>query len=364
MIILNGAASNGDQLLLNSNSAGFANIAVHCSYVDYNGANQLITPAATDTFISANVANQVIVANVANANNSRNIKTVVIHNANASATNTVVVLVANGAANANLYTLYSYILQPGETLQYFDTGWQILNAQGQIKVTPTPSSGLLQSLTVHTANATHTTGANTNTVHVRMIGGGGGGAGVAGNSSNQAYGGGGAAGGYTEWTTPVAPSANYTVVVGAGGTAGANNANGGAGANSNWTGNLSNSTVVWTAQGGAGGVNMANGATVAQSLGGVQTPANTANSPQISAGGQAGGPSYRINGTAGFSGSGGCADGIGGAGGASIIQSAATAGTVGGAAANFGSGGGGAGGNSNANGGAGSVGCIVVEEYS
>lgn len=364
MIILNGAASNGDQLLVNANSAGFANIAVHCSYVDYNAANAVVTPAANDNFISANVANQIVVANVANANNSRNIKSVVIHNTNATSPNTISVVIANGAANANMYTLYAYTLQPGETLQYFDSsGWQVLDVNGNIKVT-SAVSGRLLATTVHTSGTTHTMNAGTNTARIILVGGGAGGAGTSGNATNTAYAGGGAGGAYTEIFTLVTPGATYTYAIGGGGAGGINTANAGnVGGNTTWTGNASNGTIVWTAQGGAVGATMSNAGAILPSVGGIATVANTSNSPTIAASGGAGGAGLRIANTGGgYSGFGG--NSIFGAGGQPVVHIAATAGTTGTAGQAYGGGGAGAGGNGNATGGAGAAGVVIVEEFS
>ena len=362
MIILNGAASNGDQLLLNSNSSGFANIAVHCSYVDYNSANGVVTPAANDNFVSANVANQVIVANVANANNARNIKACVIHNANASANNTVSIMIANGAANANLYTLYSYTLLPGETLQYYDTlGWQVLNANGQVKVTTFTPGGTVLKETWYTSVAsaqTFTTPANTGNVWVRAIGGGGAGGSVNGAASNAAAASGGGAGAYCEVYTPASPSTGYTYNVGQGGNAvaGANSGNSGTATNISIAGNLYN------ANGGTGGATMTSAATantfIAGSAGGTVGTVGNLNSA-----GEGGGASIRFSANLVKGGMGGTSQ-FGGGGQEIAANTAAGNGANGSGPGAGGSGAVVAGGNAtNANGGNGANGMLIIFEY-
>lgn len=362
MIILNGATSNGDQLLVNSNSAGFANIAIHCSYVDYNNITGVVTPAANDNFVSANVANQIVVANVANANNSRNIKSIIIHNANASANNTVSVVIANGAANANLFTLYAYTLLPGETLQYFDTyGWQVLNANGQQKVTPfNPAGTILKETWFITAAAaqTFTTGANTGNLWVRGVGAGGAGGSVNGTAANSAAGSGGGAGAYFEFYAPATPNTNYTYNVGQGGNAVVGASSG----NSGGATNIVVGAVTANAPGGTGGASAAASAVanifIAGGAGGAIATGGNLNAP-----GGGGGAALRFSANFAQGGAGGGSEY--GPGPGSVAANTANANGVNGTA--FGSGGGGAvcaGGNaSNANGGNGANGLLAIFEY-
>lgn len=109
---------------------------------------------------------------------------------------------------------------------------------------------------------------NVNRVKVRVQGGGGGGGGVGSSGTNMAGGGGGGA--YCEaW---VAVSGNVTVVVGAGGTAGANTGgNGGAGGDSTFAGDF---TV--TAAGGSGGTGVQGGGNGGGGSGGGCTNASLA----------------------------------------------------------------------------------------
>jgi hypothetical protein len=364
MILLNGAAANGDQIILNSNSAGFANIHIHASYVDYNNANSLVTPAANDLVISANVANQIIVPAVANANNVRNVKTLVIHNANASANNTVVVQVANGTSNANLFVLYSYVLNAGETLQYYDgINWTVLDINGNIKGTTLSPGRILKQtwLTAAAAAQTFTTLSTSGNVWVRMAGAGGAGGCCNGVASNSCAGGGGGAGAYCEVFCAVLPSTGYTYNVGQGGNAVAGNSNGNAGGATN----ISIGGTLYNANGGAGGVAMATQVTAnTQVAGGVGGVVGTQGN--INTAGQNGQQATRISANNVSSGSGGSNPqfGEGGWGKQGLGGSAAVNGENG-----AGSGSGGAGGicvggvATNSNGGNGTNGLLTIFEY-
>jgi hypothetical protein len=333
---------------------GVSTINVHASYVDLSGSTA--TPGNQNTQI-ATAATTTVVSSPA-ASTARNVKALMIYNSSATAT-----LITVQINSGSLSVVFVYNLQPGETIQYFEgMGFEVIDAAGGRKVNP--AVGRLLAITLHTTGSSHTMQAATTMARIRLIGGGGGGAGEAGNSGNGTFGAGGAGGGYTEVYTPVKGGAAYTYAIGALGGGGTNAANGANGGNTSWTGNASNATVVWTAQGGANGQFMANGAAVAVGIGGAATPANATNSPTLSVGGNPGGASYRVSSTQGWSGAGG-ASGLGyGAGGGSVQQNAAAAGVAGDPGKGYGGGGGGAGGNSNANGGAGTVGCVIVEEYS
>jgi len=213
------------------------------------------------------------------------------------------------------------------------------------------------------SGSTYTPGALPNKVAVRMVGGGGGGGGITSNATDESIAGGGAAGGYIEDIFFVVPSTAYTISIGLGGNAGANNGqNGQIGTATSFSAphaaNGANVTV--TANPGAGGVGMTANATAVQViLGGAQTAANANNTPLISSGGESGGIGFRSAITGGFSGSGGDGPfGHGGAGGAANANAAGQNGV------GFGSGGAGAHGGAAAAGGNGTAGLIVVDEYS
>ena len=120
-------------------------------------------------------------------------------------------------------------------------------------------------------------------VCIHVIGGGGGGF---GGSDSSPYGGG--AGGYCKQTSlAVTTAGSFTIVVGAAGTFGSNNQNGGAGGNSTVAGTGLSSTL--TANGGAGGTGSAGGA------GG--TASNATVNFTGGAGGEAGGGAVGVYGT-------------------------------------------------------------------
>lgn len=331
----------------------------HASYVDNNAGT--ITPGnqnQTTTTATGGTTTTTVVSSPGSSV-QRNVKALLIQNGGTVPCQVTIQLV-NASSTS---TLYSYNMQPNETLQYFDgSGFEVIDAAGGRKVSP--AAGRLVTITYHTATGagTHTMANSTNFARILIVGGGGGGGGCAGNTGNASFSGGGAGGGYTEVYTPVTGGVTYNFNIGAGGQGGTNNANGNNGSNSNWTGNASNATVVWTAQGGANGQFMANGLTFTFGVGGALTPANTSNNPNVAATGAPGGASWRNNGTAGYSGWGGAAGG-GYGGGTNGIYESTGASAPGTAGQNYGGGGCGATSNANANGGNGAGGLIIVEEY-
>lgn len=319
-----------------------------------SSSTDLMTPDRTPTNITTATTTS-ICANPA-ASTVRNVKNIWIMNIDASLGNTITLQYNN---NASIKKMAAFTLAAGEWAIINEAGVLfVYNVDGSVKAAGI-ASGLYMGEYLYTNSGNHTTGLYTHTIEFVLVGGGGGGAGVAANNNNMAASGGGSAGGTTRHRIAVSPGTAYAYVAGAGGSAAANNAAGGAGANST----LAVGANTWTAQGGAGGSNMANGATNLQTALGTQTPANTANSPTYSIGGQSGGQGWRVNGMVGQSGDGGCSSmGAGGCGVHSNINSQGQ--TVGQSGINYGGGGaGGLGTNGNANGGAGGNGCVIVREY-
>lgn len=221
--------------------------------------------------------------------------------------------------------------------------------------TNTGDTGSFVSATVKTSGVTHTTGANTHTIRVRLMGGGGGGAGVAGNAAgNGTVGGGGAGGAYCEKTFTVLPSTAYTIAIGAAGTAGASGGGtGGTGGDTTFT----VGGVTATAKGGLGGTNSATGIVATFAIGGAGQLSTSGDINGAGAPGDYG--SLVAAGVIGASGAGG-SSAYGGGGAPRQTSGAGNAGL------GFGAGGSGAlslASGSAAAGGAGTAGFLTVQEY-
>ncbi len=219
------------------------------------------------------------------------------------------------------------------------------------------ASGRYLSTTVKTSGTSHTTGASTNKIILRMQGGGGAGGGsVAPGSNKTSVGGGGGSGGYAEKTFSVSPSTAYTCAIGSGGT-GSSGSAGGAGGNTTFT--VSGVTV--TAKGGGGGPSGAAQSDVGLVAGGAAAAVST--NGDLNGSGMRGMNGVQMSGTGNIAcgGDGGsCGFGAGGIG--TLNTSGA-----GGTGIGFGAGGGGACTISNGTaraGGAGLAGVIIIEEYS
>lgn len=350
-------ASTSDKVQIVT-AQGVSSILVHASWLDDNAGS--ITPGNTNTSITSATTTTVVASPAAST--YRSIKALTIYNSSASSCG-ITVKLANGSSTSQLFV---YTLLAGETIQYFDTtGFEVLDITGARKMTA-PTGKLITRNVIAAQGSTTLTfnyqvSQQTNTVRIRMMGGGGGG-GACTTNANMNFGSGGAAGGYTEVYTPVTPGAYYAVTVGGGGTGGSGA--GGTGGTTTWTGNATNTTIQWGANGGLGGaIQSAANASFVYTGGGLATAANSANSPSLAIGATRGGISWRNNGTSGNSGAGG--DGLLdlGYGQAIVAAGVATAGATPGTGSNFGAGGTGAGGNSAANGGNGCPGFLIVEEY-
>lgn len=322
-------------------------IYVHASWSDYNGAQ--VTPGRTNTQITT-IATTTIIGSPAGST-QRNVKSLTIQNGNAASSCTITVQHTDGTTVAQLV---KYTLLAGETLQYFDfAGFFVLDASGGLK--NSPAIGRLLRMTVLASGAgTFTTGVNTNTIKVRLVGGGAGGGNSTGNATQAAVASGGGSGGYAEKLFAVTPNTGYSYTAGGGGAAGVN------GTDSSFT--VSATTI--TAKGGTAGVaatqvNTTNLFVPGGAGGTVSTNAD------INGAGQPGTIGVRTPGTAAIASN----SFISGSGGSSIWGGGGTgSGVAGNGVAGAGNGAGGAGGLSNTvnanNGGAGSAGLAVVEEYS
>jgi len=268
-----------------------ATIYTHASYVDYDGTtvtpgrlNGALTGAATNTLVGSPTGT-----------NKRNVKGITVRNAHASSTELITIQHYDGSITVELF---KYLLLAGETLQYFDGQWSIMDAAGGIKSSPA-AGGLISVTLLTTASANHTVSARTKSIFLRMVAGGGGGGGGTGGSSTASANGGGSGGGYAEKLFAVTPGTAYAYTCGAGGAAGSGG-NGGVGGTTTFV--VGGVTV--TCNGGLGGIgNMAAGSSVLSILGGA-SPAISTNG-DLNSGGEPGGDGERGSGTLGLGGEGG-----------------------------------------------------------
>lgn len=337
-------ASTTTKLQLVTGSTG--NIDVDASWVDINGTT--ITPGETLPAQITGAATTDIVAAPASST-YRNIKGVRIRNAHATTSNAVTVQKTNGT---NTPTIIKTTLKAGESLVYEEgSGWVVMDAAGTLKTNP--ATGRFLRTTVLTTGTTFTTGIDTNTIFVRMVGGGAGGAGCTSVAAAASAGGGGGAGGYAEKTFAVTPNTAYTYAIGAAG-AGASGAAGGNGGDTTFA--VGGTTV--TAKGGTGAVVATATAAVNAYAGGVGGTVST--NGDVNSSGQPGDPGVQFLVATPVVASGNGGDSPFGAGGKGI-----TAVGNGNNAIGFGAGGGGAatGASTVRTGGSGTAGVIIVDEY-
>ena len=121
--------------------------------------------------------------------------------------------------------------------------------------------------TIINTSGTYTVPAGVTSITVMTWGGGGGGGGGNSGCTQQGVGSGGGGGGFAQSTLAVTPGEVYTVTIGAGGAAGANNANGGAGGTTIFTG--PGGTI--SATGGGFGIGASSCAVAAGGAGGTGT---------------------------------------------------------------------------------------------
>ncbi len=327
---------------------------VHASWVDVAGTT--VTPGRTNTpQITSNVTTTVVAGPATGS--QRNVKQLSIRNTHATSSNVITVQHYDGTTTT---TLVKWTLLAGFTMTYNDgDGWVLIDTAGGRVLTPL-AGRYLGSTVVSSASANFTTGAQTNKIFVRGVGGGGGGAGCTSVASATSAGGGGGAGGYAEKMFTVSPSTAYAYTCGALG-AGSSGALGGTGLNSTFV--VGGTTV--TAFGGVGAPVATAATTLTTYPGGAGGAVST--NGDLNAGGMPGG-----NGTVVIIGSGTTevlSSGAGGSspfGGGGVGISTSSAGANGTAATGFGAGGGGAttGASQARAGGNGSAGCWVIDEYS
>ena len=211
---------------------------VQASYVDNNAGT--ITPGRTNTIVST--ATTTTVVGSPGSGIQRNVKHLSVRAVGGAQGVTV-----QHTDGTNVVILVTMTLQQNETLVFSDgTGFQVLDANGAVKVAQSGSGRYLATQVV-TAGTTITTGSATTKVRFRMVGGGGGGAGCTSVASAASAGGGGGAGGYLEKIATVTPNTGYTCAIGSAG-AGASGAAGGNGGNTT----LAIGGTTYTANGGSG----------------------------------------------------------------------------------------------------------------
>lgn len=240
-------------------------IAVHASFVDVSGGT--VTPGRTNTAISTATTTDVVAA--PGASTQRNVKFLSIRNKDASASEAITVQHTDGTTVAELFKV---TLKAGYELQFNDgLGFIIMDASGGRVQTPLTGRFLGRTV-ISSASGNFTTGAETNTIIIKGVGGGSGGAGCTSVAAAASAGGGGGAGSYIEKTVSVTPNTAYAFVCGALG-AGSSGAAGGNGADSTfivgattYTAKGATGAVVATAlttlssyKGGVGGVVATNG---------------------------------------------------------------------------------------------------------
>lgn len=327
-------------------TASTGNIDVNASWVDLNGTT--VTPGSTNTVQITTATTTDVVAAPASST-QRNVKGIRIRNAHASTSMVVTVQHTDGTT---VSTIVKTTLKTGESMFYEEgSGWVVMDAAGGLKTVPL--SGRLLRTTVLTSGTTFTTGVDTNTIGVRMVGGGGGGAGCTSVAAAASAGGGGGAGAYAEKLFSVTPNTAYTYAIGAAG-AGASGALGGNGTSTTFA----VGAVTVTAPGGTGAPVATAVTTLSADAGGAG--GTVATNGDLNAGGQPGDPGVIliVATVVGVSGNGGSSPF--GAGGKGVAAAAAGIAGVG-----FGAGGGGAmtGASTVRTGGNGTAGCIVVDEY-
>lgn len=331
--------------LIQAITGGTQAIKVHASYVDLSGLT--VTPGRLNTAI-ASAATTTVVGSPA-ASTQRTVKFLSVYNSDASTADTVTVQHTDGTT---VIILYKLSLPAGYTLAYNEgSGWQLFNTTGAL-VQSASASGTLLGQSYLVASATFTTQSATNSVEFEMVGGGGAGGGVTVTNANGAAGGGGA-GAYLRKRVAVSPSTGYSFTAGAAGT-GSSGAAGGNGSSSTFV----IGATTYTAPGGTGGPVATSATTLISGLGGAGGAVST--NGDLNATGAPGGIGVvDVAGSNGVSGHGGST--LWGGGGNGV--SASGNGVAGG-----GNGAGGGGGLSLAalarTGGNGTIGAILIREYS
>lgn len=337
-------ASTSDVLKVVTGSA--LNTDVHASWVDLSGTTP--TPGRTNTAIASAATTNVVAA--PSASTVRNVKTLLVRNKDASSSNAITVQHFDGTTTVDLFKVTG--LGPGCSLSYNENdGFTVTDANGALLNAPT--QGRLLKTTTLVSGTSFTTGSQTNSIRVRMVGGGGGGSGCTSVAAAAAAGGGGGAGGYAEKLFATSPNTAYAYVIGAAGT-GTSGAAGGNGGDTTFT--VGGVTV--TAKGGTGAV-VATALTTLVAYAGAAGGVVGTNG-DVNASGEAGAPGATLIVATPIVSSGSGGAGPFGEGGVGI-----TAVGNGNAGTGNGSGGGGSATGASAArvGGVGTVGAVVVDEY-
>lgn len=329
-------------------TGGAQAVKVHASFVDVNGT--VITPGRLNTAISSATTTTAVASPGSGV--SRNVKFLSILNTDATTADTITVQHTDGTT---VIILFKMSLPAGWSVNFVDgAGWQVFDTNGNIQQSSIAGTGQLLKTTYLVSTQTFTTQTSTRTVIFEMVGGGGAGGGVTVTNANGVGGGGGAGAYLKKSSVAVTGSTGYAFAAGAAG-AGSSGAVGGNGGSST----IVIGATTYTAPGGTGGA-LGTSSTTAP----LQTPGGAGGAVptngDINATGSPGGVGVvAVAGTNGSSGDGGST--LFGGGGNPVVAS-------GNGSAAGGNGGGGSGGLSLAalarTGGAGTIGAILIYEYS
>jgi hypothetical protein len=235
VISLNGTT---EKIQITAGTAG--TLDAQADYVDLSGTT--VTPGSNQIDGLATTTTTDLVGSPA-ASTSRRVKYLGIRNYHATITTTM--LVQKIATGPLTIELMKVTLLPGWHLVYNGATWFVYDNNGAVVTGPT--GGRFLRVTVLTSGTTFTTGVDTESIRIRMVGGGGGGGGCTSVASSACGAGGGGSGAYAEKTFDVVPNTNYTYAIGAAG-AGVSGAAGNNGGNTTFT--VGGVTV--TAPGGGG----------------------------------------------------------------------------------------------------------------
>lgn len=320
-------------------------IDVHSAWVDLSGTT--VTPGSSEVSLTTGGSVITVVASPA-ASTQRRLKYQSYRNRSTTVTST---LMTEKLVAAAVTELFKATLLPGWELVYNGATWFVYDQNGAVITGPT--AGRYLRTTVLSAGTTFTTGVDTESIRIRLVGGGGGGGGCTSVGSAAAAAGGGGSGAYAEKTFDVLPSTNYTYAIGAAGT-GVSGAAGNNGGNTTFT--VGGSTV--TTPGGTGAPVATAATTLTARAGGAG--AAIATSGDLNSTGSPGQAGNTLIVATPIVKSGKGADSQFGSGGLGLVAVG-----NGNAGTGFGAGGGGSATGASAvrTGGNGTAGCVIVEEY-
>jgi hypothetical protein len=270
---------------------------------------------------------------------------------NKSTTVTTGMLIAKWLTGPIIVEKANPVLLPKWHVEFKDGVWFVYD--DKVAVLTGPTAGRFLRSTLLTTGTTFTTGADSESIRIRLVGGGGGGGGCTSVASAAAAGGGGGSGAYAEKVFDVLPNTGYAYAIGAAGT-GVSGAAGNNGGSSTFA--VGGTTV--TAPGG-GGAPVATAATTLTARAG-GAGAAVATSGDVNSTGSPGIYGVTLIVATPIVASGKGADSQFGSGGLGLV--AVGNGNPG---TGFGAGGGGSatGASTVRTGGSGTAGCILVEEY-